>query len=352
MRPLVATNIEQSFDTLDNRVSEFPRDFVTFAAADISYERPFSLHGPLTLSPVLYIDHAGVVLCAQESYFGFFVLQQALRCLLLGVNYQVAGDVLFERELYGPAVATYYTSAYHTLHAFLALEGRVLFDCPIWPIPSRSPSPDRRQPYIALLTARNSWVFERRARSHRRKWLEVQQAFTSSPDDLPGCFHSLFDYMYRGVFQRGVDLLDRIENPGRYQVRLADRFEEFLIRIAETRHTSIYGSFGSDPNVVEALWNGDVFSRRGIDNQAGQFGKFAGSLMVCVSSDVHSIIGRVNPNPEVRTALMLSIHMPWFDDPQIGAMSIPKIADTVNEIIAWIDQPIESPVTAGTANAP
>ena len=300
MKPLVATNIEQSFRLLNTQIPEFREDYLTFAAADSSYQHPLVLHGTLSLWPLLYKDDNGLVCCAQQKYLGFFVLRQAVRSLLLGVNYHVAGDVLLQMGLYGPAVASYSTAAYHALHSFLALEGRVLLDTPIWPLPSRSPREDQRQPYIALLTVRNSWVFEPRPRNHRSKWLEVRQAFASSPDALPACFHKLFGYMYRGVSQRGVDLVERMMNPGKYRVRLADRFGEFLTRIAETRHLSIYGSFGSDPNVVEALWNGDVFSTRGIDNQAIQFGDFAGSLLMCISSDICAVIGRLNPSPELR----------------------------------------------------
>ena len=280
--------------------------------------------------------------CVQQSYLGFFVLQQAVRCLLLSVNYHVAGDVLLQTGLYGPAVASYYTAAYHVLHSFLALEGAVLFDTPIWPIPSHSPRQDQRQPYIALLTTHNSWVFEPRPRNHRRKWLEVRQAFASSPDALPACFHKLFGYMYRGVFQRGVDLLEKVRNPDKYRVRLADRFEEFLVRIAETRHLSIYGSSGSDPHVVEALLNREVFSTRGIENQTQQFADFAGSFLMCISSDVHAVIRRLNPNPEVRNALMLSIHLPPFDDPQSDSISVAQVADTVKEISAWVNADMHS----------
>ena len=345
MKQLVGTNIEQSFRLLNTQIPEFSQEFATLAAADSSYERGVRLYGSLTLWPELYIDDGGLVRCAQQGYLGFFVLRQAIRCLLLGVNYQVAGDLMLQTGLYGPAVASYYTAAYHVLHSFLALEGRVLFDTAIWPIPSRRPPQDRHQPYIALLTVHNSWVFEPRPRNHRRKWLEVKQAFASLPDALPACFHKLFGYMYHGVFQRGVDLLETIKNPDKYRVRLADRFEDFLTRIAETRHLSIYGSFGSDPNVVDALWNGDVFSTRGIENQAVQFGEFSGSLLMRVASDVKGIMGRLSLNQKLHNALTLSIHYLPFDDPQSDGISDPELADAVKEISAWVDAALHCDAT-------
>lgn len=337
MRPLVATNIEQSFRRLTNGTVDFHDDFQTIAATDASYERPFALHGNLTFRPVLYKD-GRTINCAQPDYVGFYAFQQAVRGLLLGINHHVGGDVLIARDLYGPAVASYYTSAYHALHAFLALEGRVFFDSPIWPIASRSLEHDRRGPVIGLLSRNNSWVFESRQRTHRAKWLEVQQAFPSRLDDLPDAFHDLF----RGVFQQDVDLVDLIQDPEQYRIRLADRFSEFLIRIAETRHSSIYESFGSDPHVVEALWNRDAFSTRGIDNQAIHFGRFAGALLMDVATNVHDMIGALDINPDVRTALLLSIHMPWFDQPQIDAISIPELQCAVRSINDWISSDVSA----------
>ncbi len=344
MRPLVATNIEQSFRLLNNGIPDFHEDFQTIADADASYERPFALHGSLTFRPVLYRD-GPTINCAQRDYVGFYAFQQTVRCLLLGINHHVGGDVLVANDLYGPAVASYYTSAYHALHAFLALEGRVFFDSTIWPIASPSPAQARPGPFIGLLTQHNSWVFEPRQRNHRRKWLEVQQAFPSRLNDLPDAFHNLFAYMYRGVFQQGIDLVDMIHDPEQYRIRLEDRFAEFLIRIAETRHLSIYESFGSDPHVVEALWNRDAFSTRGIDNQAIHFGDFAGALLMHVSSNVHDLVSHLNPNSEVLTALVLSIHMPWFDDPQIDTVSIPELKHCVTNINDWLNADFTAPAS-------
>jgi hypothetical protein len=343
MRPLVATNIQQAFRQLSTDVSDFDHDFQVIADSDASYERPFALHGSLTIQPVLYTD-GSMIHCAQADYVGFYAFQQAVRCLLLGVNHHVAGDLLVTSDLYGPAVASYYTSAYHALHAFLALEGRVFFESPIWPIPSRRPTHGRRGPFIGLLTRNNSWVFESRQRTHRAKWREVRQAFPQ-PNDLPHAFHGLFDYMYQGVFQRGADPVDVIQNPDRFRIRLADRFTEFLNRIAETRHQSIYESFGSDPHVVEALWNRDAFSTSGIDNQSLHFGGFAGTLLLNVASNVQNLIEKLNPTPEVRTALLLSIHIPWFDEPQIDSISIPVLQSTVTTINDWINATVAAPTS-------
>lgn len=343
MKPLVATNIQQSFRRLSASVPDFHDDFQAIAASDASYERPFALHGALTFRPVLYTD-GSTINCAQAGYVGFYAFQQAIRSLLLGVNHHIAGDVLISSDLYGPAVASYYTSAYHAIHAWLALEGRVFFESPIWPIASRSAAQAGRGPFIGLLTRNNSWIFESRQRNHRAKWREVRQAFPE-PNDLPDAFHILFDYMYRGVFQQGADLIDVIQNPDQYRIRLADRYTEFLNRIAETRHLSIYESFGSDPHIVEALWNRDAFSTRGIDNQSLHFGAFAGALLSNVASDIHDLIETLNPTPDVRTALLLSIHMPWFDEPQIDSISIRTLQSAVRTINDWINAPVASPTS-------
>jgi len=335
MRPLLATNIEQSFRRLNDGIPDFNQEFQTFAAADPSFERPFALEGSVTFRPVLYNDHNGVA-CAQRDYFGFYAFQQAIRSLLLGINHHVAGDVLVADDLYGPAVASYYTAAYHALHTFLALEGRVFLDSPISPIPSRRPAEDLRDRFIALLTRQNKWAFERRPRNHCTKWLEVRQAFPSRPDELPACFHRLFEYMYRGEFRPDTDLMDVIENPEKHRIRLPDRFEEFLTRIAKTRHLSLYASFGSDPHVVEALWNRDAFSSAGIENQALQFGRFAGWLLTHGASGLNQLVGRLDVSPNVKNALFLSVYMPPFDLPQVDRISIQDLKGFVAHIDNWI----------------
>lgn len=335
MKPLVATNIEHSFRLLNNGVPEYSEDFQTLACAQPSYKRPFALRGSLTVDPVLYNDGARVV-CAQSEYLGFYALKQVIRGILQGINYQIAGDILASAELYGPAVAAYYTAAFHALNSFLALEGRVFLDNTIWPLVLDSEPVEQRDPFIAMLTRHNAWVFEPRSRNHRQKWLEVSQAYVSRPEDLPDCFHNLFRYMYRGVSQPNVDIMEKIQNPSKYRLQLSDRFEEFLIRIAETRHRAIYASFGSDPDIVEGLWNRDLFSTRGIDNQTSEFGAFSDSLLTHVSLETHELINDLNPNPEVRKVFGLSVHLLWFDDPLIDSISNPRLRGYVTDINAWI----------------
>jgi hypothetical protein len=334
MIPLVATNIEQSFKRLAENGANYRADFQSIASKEPSYKKPFAVDG-LTFRPILYRKGADL-LSAQEDYLGFYALQQAIRGLLLGVNHCVGGNVLLVEELYGPAVASYYTAAFHGLYGFLALSGRVFLDSTSWPIESQRPPGDQSERFIAVLTRRNQWILELRPRNHRSRWGEVRQVHAVNPDSLPECFEILFNYMYRGCHQPGVALVEAINNPQKYRVRLADRLDQFLERIAESRHDSLYASFGSDPNVMEALWNGDTFTEHGIENQAIHFGAFALALLIDVGRDLNDLIRRISITPEIKTALALSVLSPWFDTPRIASVANDELRQSVQDINEWL----------------
>ena len=146
----------------------------------------------------------------------------------------------------------------------------------------------------------------------------------------------LFSYLYRGSYQRGVDIVEVVRNPAKYRVKLADKLDEFLDRIAETRHESLYASFGSDPHVMEALWNGEAFTERGIENQAIHFGGFAHGLLTEVAADLNTLADRLDMTPDLRNALALSAFHPWFDTLRIDQIANHELRQRTQSLDDWL----------------
>ena len=353
MRKLVATNIKQSFTKLVENNTAVDATFALLAGQDPDYEECLLIEDCVPFRPILYLD-GDTIHCAQDGFLGFYALQQSALQLLKSVNFHVAGNLLVSNGLYGPAIASHYTAAFRALHSFLAMEGHVIFDSTSWPLPSRRSERFADHRHVAILTKNNNWILERRVRNHQTVWAEVRQVFAARLDELPGYFHGLFDYMYRGQFEEQLtldvlaDVLERSpldDFIGRrldeFRVKLSDRLPEFLQHISETRHRSIYESFGSDPYVHEAICNGEAFSSAGLENQSLEYRQFCESLLADVACDLLRIAESLTVSEEIALALFLTTYMTPFDKPQIDRIGTIKLKDALTRIHEWIIHPIE-----------
>ena len=353
MRSLVSSNIKQAFAKLVQKRAAADAIFAALSAQEPGYERIILLEDFVSFRPQFYLDGC-TICCAQHDFLGFYVLQQSVRQLLKSVNFYIAGNLLNSNGLYGPGIASHYSAAFHGLHALLALEGHVIFDSTFWPIASRRPKYFGEIRFAALLTRHNKWVFEKRSRNHLAIWAEVAQAYNARLHELPSCFHELFHFMYRGEYEEEFTL-DNIaealnDTPlddwsGEYQqpfrVKLDDRCSEFLQRISETRHRSVYESFGEDPHVVFGLVNRECFSTEGIDNQAVAFGQFCESLMTDVASDTLRIAQSLTVSAEIANAFFLTTYMEPFDKPRVDQIPGAKLRDVMTRICNWAFHPAE-----------
>jgi len=245
-------------------------------------------------------------------------------------------------------------AAFHALHSLLAMEGHVIFDSTFWPLPSRRSEGFADHRYVAILTKNNKWIIERRSRNHHAVWAEVAQVFATRLDELPECFRGLFDYMYQRQFEERftldvlADVLERTpldDFSGRrldeFRVKLSDRLPEFLQRISETRHRSIYESFGSDPYVHEAICNQEAFSSTGMEDQSLEYGRFCESLLTDVACNVLRTSESMTVSKEIAVAVFLTTYMTPFDEPQIDRIGSAKLKDTLARIHDWIIHPVE-----------
>lgn len=260
------------------------------------------------LRPHFYRDDSATKLaCAQCSWFGFYALRAAVRGVLMSVNHLTAAVSNHRQKLHGPATVNAYTAAFHVLHGYLALEGRVIYD----PGPGGDLGPVR-----VVLTQKGTWSVENTKRNHRSPWLELKSTLSKRKGrvELPTYFEQLFEYTCSRRYRPGIKLIEKLRNPNVGLVPMRERLDEFLPRIAELRHIAAYGSFGDDPYLTEALWNNDA--------TGGDFGRQVTRVIVFATQFLEDVAGRVADlvdlldwSPHSLKLFGLSVLLPDFDEP-------------------------------------
>lgn len=337
MKALVATNIRKAVEKLNT----------------IKASLDFQLCG-LYPRPVFYGQKQNII-SAQSDFFGFYVLANAIRSMLRGINFIVASQCVLESKLLSPSVALSYTAGFHGLMAHLALEGHPFFEngCFAW-AEKRSDGtlavvkPPTDLLFIAaVLKKNNTWSFDCRKRSHKTCWRELLQLFDKGSYTIPKYYRDLFEYLFRGRQKElGVRaVMESIKNPA---FREANKFhfedakKEFLDRIAEIRHRALYEAFGEDPGVVEAMWNNDVTSSLGIERQAVEFYSFSEAMLDHVSLDIVDLISLLNPIISVRNALCICTYIQWFDTPISDHVPHEVLESRTRWIEKWLNEGIGS----------
>lgn len=149
--------------------------------------------GGLTFEPWFHTANRGIV-CWNGPLIGFYGLIACARGAFRAVNFLVAGHKSLSAELFAPAIGLFYTAAYHSLHAYLGMEGRVIFDSPHWTDTSGNAiaagqSRNYPQSLIAILKKDNTWAFEPRTRGHQWRWQELRQVFGTTDGNIPDFLH-------------------------------------------------------------------------------------------------------------------------------------------------------------------
>jgi len=286
----------------------------------------------LTPQPIFY-RVGSEFRCAQDSFFGFYLLSQGIRSCISAVNFQIAGFHCVDSELYAPASALFYTSAYHALSGFLAINGRVLFDSMSFTWLSQEEAPSV---IAACLTKKNAWTYEARARSHKSRWLELQAVFSLKTYTVPECFRRLFRYLYQGRLKKGSTLINYLDDPELHRAQLEDYLPEFLTRIAEIRHVALYRSSGEDPGAVEALLDGESVSQSSLGRQAQHLGLFSQSLLEETAKAVSRLVEGVRVHRDVRPFLYLATGQPWIDTPRTDLWEPNTIQGDVDFVQEWL----------------
>lgn len=291
----------------------------------------------LTLEPRFFPKDKNQIDCYQRKYFGFFVLRAAFRGLFLSANYLAAGDRCLKDKLLGPAINNYYTGAYHILGCFLALRGRIVFDNQlIW----RDQVLKNEEKFVIASFSKGNWHLNFKAWGHSGKWQELKALRLK---EWPDSFKNLFKYWYRFRSNEKVDLqryiekLLKNESPGT-PLEIDDITDEFLNQIGAARHIALYGSFGSNPDVVGQLVNGDTFSDAGIDLQARQYKAFSYSFLNECIVELVQLLNFIRANKYTRGWLGAAIFQPWYDIPDFDKLENTQVTIMLKKLREWLVQ--------------
>ncbi len=305
----VNASVRRSCKAIERDTSSFS-PALTQLISEQDHWHPFVFGGGrASASPIFYYSEEDLV-CEQGDFFGLYLLTETIRGCLSAVNFQIAGTLLLANDLFAPAVASFYTSAFHTLGSYLALNGRVFVnkESLIWISLRESPGV-----VVGCLTRKGSWVFEKRSRSHSARWKELRHFFGGKRGEIPDYFHRFFRILFSERRKGNPTLADFLENPQGYEAEIEDFLDEFLRSISEIRHRSLYNASGEDPLVRQALVNGECGVTGNLDRHARAFGMFAQSLLNDVSERTCRLIEGVSLNSNRMMALALGVGYPFRD---------------------------------------
>lgn len=334
MQNLTSTTIRQAYTRLSKRIPEL--DQHVFGTDLRGLRLPAVRTGSLTPWPVFYRADQTIE-CAQSDFFGFYALRRLLSSTLRAVNFQIAGALVATQRLYAPAVGLFYTSAYHALHSYLALNGVVIYGSFHWPFPEESPQGSGRPLQVAArLTKDNRWIFEPRRPSHARRWLELRPILRRPAGDIPDYFHRLFDAWFPGLRRDGATITEVLKDPVGTKACLTDHLDLFLGRLAEARAEALYNAFGEDADVVDALANRDAFTTLGIERHSAELGLFSQELLQDVASTARLLLEKSQMSSEVRRMLIVSLIYPTHDPPRVDGWADNPVARDIQYIQDWL----------------
>jgi hypothetical protein len=279
------------------------------------------------------------IISPHSSTFSIYALKMALRGVLLGANYLIAADLLKNQKLLAPSLLSYYTTCFQLLHSYLALNGHVIID-PVYPVFSAKSKDFDISTIHAIFSAKNSkWTFNKIKRDHEGRWYKLKQIFIKD-EDVPLCFKNLFSSWYGDLIKEDIPLYEKID--AKMQGRkigtpfnIHDKIDEFLSRISETRHISVYESFGGDPEIVDLIQNGDWFSETGIDYQVNNFRRFSYEFYTLCILELKHLINRMRFHKQTRKYLWALVNSPYFDSPKIELIEPESLRSDLNLINNW-----------------
>ena len=270
----------------------------------------------------------GVISSPQERFFGFYAVRGMVRGVLLGTPFLRAGRLLLKGSLKSPAVSMFYTAAFHALGSFLALRGRVVIEEVRGPVEIHTGHDSSgltfgslpRAPLVILakLTARNTWVFEPRPRSHRARWQELYGASKEGEGRLPRYFEEFLSYADSyGPDEMGSDM------------------EEVLRRVCDMRHAALYSAFGSDDFAVDLAINRES-SGGGTELKAQAFADFSASLLLDVTTQTNELLHDLCIAPDVRKSLVANMLFPVFDLSLRNDCGSSELDAQVGSLLEWL----------------
>ena len=244
----------------------------------------------------------------QQEVFGFYALRTAIRGYLIGLLYLQAADREEGVHALAPALALHYTAAYHALIALLALRGRTIVDPILGPLRiirkgdityTESDSiPDEPGLIMAKLTARNSWVFEPRRKSHEELWLTLIELMARRDSAIP-------EILRRWFRSELATDARRVDKSGAIKKTIRD--------IVNARHQALYEGYAYD--VAENQGTGHALGYK-----AKGFRALAAGLLSSVALELDDLLylEDVMPKGPTRNSMVMGILTPPFEMPDLA----------------------------------
>lgn len=167
-----------------------------------------------------------------------------------------------------------------------------------------------RQPnaVVAILRRDNTWVFERRGRSHASLWQELKHLLTPKAE-VPPLFLEIFDYV---TSYGPYGLQDERELVG-----------EGIDQTSSMRHDALYLAYGSDDFAVDAVMNMEGGGGAALEGRARAYEQYATGLRDLVLTEIAHMLDTLGDLlADHRTSMLPSIFTPSFDwSPSVASLS-------------------------------
>lgn len=338
MNDVLISNIARSVEILAFDKPKVPEALIkvdgdgSFCVSGLTGMMGYMAKSACQAVPWFYVED-GIIRSGQEAFFGFYALRNMIRGILLGEMFLNAGEILLDEKCHAPSVSLFYTSAFHLLHSFLALNGRVVVDQVHGPPAVTMHNGDAtsmgwqsfgkdREVIMGVHCKSNRWTFEGRPRNHPTRWRELQHVFHCA--GVPDCFADFFEY----ILSYGPDGIDR-DDP--------DFVKLGLDRLVSIRHASLYEGFGYDDYAFDQAINRDG-TGYGADNKATCYRSLAFRLLkYCVDSTWNVVRSLPSPaSDEIVCLLCSSIYTLPFEVRGQRVRDDAQLHQRYNGFLEWI----------------
>jgi hypothetical protein len=272
--------------------------------------------------PSLALKSKNSYMSDQSEHFSFYLLRTVFRGINLSVNFLAGGVKCQKENLYGPSTLLFYSSAFHTLNAYLAINGRVIVKHVLG-------INQKILPDVSIFAIFNNekkeWSINKSDPKHKDRWILLKDIFGKKNNNkIPKSFNNLFQSLYNPDFQNRIikNSIFKEYYKDEKELNIETKLKEFLELIAQKRHTSVYNTFGSNPEVIQDIENGDTFSDFGIDFHSNAFAQFANEFFEELLDLTIKLLENITIGEESKKALYQAIYTPSFDTPVLNLLSI------------------------------
>lgn len=334
MKQLLRTNIKRSFKIIAEENPRIPAELIGVANDQIVPSKSLNIIEEMmkvAAQPVpwFYRDHHAIE-SPQQAFFGFYALRNIIRAIFLSVRFIQAGDLLYRNHFMASSVFSYYTASFHLLHAFLASHGRVIVDQvhggPVKTLNRQySPLHPDTEVIVAILTTKNIWKFEKRSRSHSKRWEELIPVFRELSFEVPVFLRTFLKYIFQDNYPPLPAEIEKTLRVG-------------LERLTYVRHESIYSGYGFDDYVHDGLINRELDTSYGIDFKSKAYRDLSLGFLVHALNDAFDMKHTIDPQHWTKERILMvgSVNTPPFELFSLRLKDRDEINERLNTLFVWL----------------